>query len=312
MNDTNVLDKKQEFKSTSPRLRYIDYSLGYEFKTSIFYEFGQLKGKPAIRFYIDKQIESIRTVSKKITKRNFKMYKSGGQTLKSLRRQREKCLELIVRAYFEKLGFKVRLKPKLLNSNPDMLITKDNLTVYIELKAYHESYICGDAEISQVMKYYREIASMKQGKEDKTTTKVILITSGTVIDFQDSFLDHLNNDPRQYVESYYKQLTIPKSQVKSLDDSSRRDIYKQAARKFKKNYANGFPQMKVVFFENKYVQDFLSYLVSNKNYDVLVISSDNFYKLLRKAKLTRESHKFRLLNKKEMERLVINGKILKL
>lgn len=303
---------KNEFNPTSNKKQYVDYSLGYKFKTLISYELGKVKGKPAIRFYIDGKIESVRGISKKITEKNFKMYKCGGQTLHSVRRQREKCLELIVRAYFEKHGFNVRLKPTLLNYHPDIMIKKDNLIIYIELKAYHESYICGDVEISQAMKYYREIAKIKNNNKGETNSKVILLTSGALIEYQNSFLGHPHNKPIQYVESYYKKLIIPRSQVKTLDEYSRRDIYKQAALKFKKNYGNGFPQVKVKFLNEIKRQQFPLCLFSNDTPDVLIIDPNNFYKLLRKDNLLKESYKLKLLKEKEMERLVINGKILKI
>ena len=199
MNITKKSKEIKSFKSTSKLVSHVDYSLGYKFKTLISYEFGLLNGKHAVRFYIDGEIESIRTISKIHTGRNFKLYNSGGQTLHSVRRQREKCLEVIARAFFEKLGFKVKLKPRLGKFHPDILIKKEDLTCFIELKAYHGSYICGDREISQVMKYYREITKLAEKNKDFSKMKVILITSGTSIDYQDSFLSHPNTDPIQYV-----------------------------------------------------------------------------------------------------------------
>ncbi|MFX0105218.1 MAG: hypothetical protein ACFE75_06985, partial [Candidatus Hodarchaeota archaeon] len=265
------LSRKQDFKATSKPIQYIDYSLGYPFKTRISYEFGLYKGKKAVCFFIDGNFESLRIIHRKNPKEQFKIYKFGGQTLHSSRRQREKCLELTTRALFEKYGFKVKLKPKLGPYHPDMLIKKDKLTIYVELKAYHESYLCGDSEIAQVMKYFREIKNLN------SHSKIILITSGSLIDSQNSFLQNQKNDPIQYVNSYYKKLIIPRSQIKSIEDFSARDIYKQAAKKFKKNYGNGFPPMKVVFFNKNHIPNFPSCLFSKEKYDVLLLDSDDFY-----------------------------------
>ncbi len=302
---------KQEFTATSKLIQYNDYSLGYKVKTTISYEFGILKEKHAIRFYIDGDFESIRFINKKVTEENFKMYKSGGQTLWSIRRQREKCLELIVKKYFESYGFKVKLKPKLNIFKPDILIKKENLVCFIELKAYHESYICGDAEISQVMKYFRETTNSKKSLKLHSKPKFILITSGSIINFQDSFLNQKNVDPVQYVSLYYKKLIIPRSKIKKQDDFSKRDIYNQASKKFKTNYSNGFPLINVRFLKMNQTQNFPSCLFSNKDYEVLLIGSHVFSNLLKHINLSREFHKFKLLKEKDIERLIINGKILK-
>ena len=162
------------------------------------------------------------------------MYKYGGQTLWSIRRQREKCLELIVKKYFESHGFKVNLKPKLNVYKPDMLIKKESLICYIELKAYYESYICGDAEISQVMKYFREATYSKKSLKLHSKPKFILITSGSLINFQDSFLTQSNCDPVRYVSLYYKKLLTPRSQIKKQDAFSRRDTITKLQKNLRK------------------------------------------------------------------------------
>ncbi len=311
-NSTNRQNIEKKFNPISKPISYIDYSLGYRFKTLISYQFGYLNKKSAVKFYINGDFESIRPINKKNTDRHFKMHKCGGQTLKSVRRQREKCLELIVKNFFEKLGFKSKLKPKLGIYQPDMLIKKEELTCYIELKAYHNSYICGDTEISQIMKYYREIVKSIKTDKEQSNTKILLITSGSLIDYSESFLSHPNKDPVEHVTSYYKELIIPKSQMKTLEQYSSRDIYKNAAKKFIKNYRSGFPPMSPFFVNKENFSSFTSYLMSTQEYDLLAINSEVFYKLLKKENLMNEAHKFKLLKEKEMERLVIYGKILKI
>jgi hypothetical protein len=299
------MSNKDNFNPTSKLIPYVDHSLTYKIKTPITYVFGDWKGRHAVRFYINGEVESTRFINKKKSK-HFKLFRAGGQTLRSVRRQREKCLELVVHSLFERYGFKVALSPKLNQYNPDMLIQKESLTCYIELKAFHSSYLCGDKEISQAMKYYREAV------KTVSNPKVILITSGTLIDSQESFLSNPKCDPVQFVSSYYKKLIIPRSQVKNLDDSARRDIYKRAANNFSRNLGEGFPSMKVIFFQRKHIQKFPSCLFSDKAYNVLLIDSNSFLKILKKEKLHKEANKFHLLSEKEQERLIINGKILKM
>jgi len=295
----------KRFKPTSKRFQYIDHSLGYKFKTSISYELGKINGRKAVRFYINNQVESTRFISKRINEHNFKLYKVGGQTLHSVRRQREKCLEFIVRDLFKTYGFEVSLKSELGNYYPDMLIKNDTVQIYFELKAYHESYLCGDTEISQVMKYWKEARILS------LPSKVGLITSSSLLPSNESFLCNQSSDPVDYVASYYKKLIIPRSQLRSLDDFSRRDIYNHAAKKFKRNYKDGFPQVKAVYLTKNHLKHFPSCLSSIESYDMLLIDSAILSSLLKKEKLFTQASKLKSLREKAQERLIINGKILK-
>ena len=115
----------------------------------------------------------------------------------------------------------------------------------------------------------------------------------------------------RYVSLYYKKLITPRSQIKKQDAFSRRDIYNQASKKFKKNYSNGFPPINVKFLKLNHIQNFPSCLFSNKDYEVLLIGSQAFSKLLKHINLSKEFQKFKLLKEKDIEQLIINGKILK-
>lgn len=44
------MSTEKNFKPTSKLIPYIDYSLGYKFKTLISYEFGEINGKKAVLF----------------------------------------------------------------------------------------------------------------------------------------------------------------------------------------------------------------------------------------------------------------------
>jgi len=299
------MSPEKKFTSISKIFPYADYSLGYKVKTPISYEFGTLNGKRAVQSYINGEIESTRTINKRVSASRFRIYKVGGQTLHSARRQRENCLESIVRDLFTAYGFKVSMKPKLGIYHPDMLLKKDELTIYMELKAYHGSYICGDVEISQAMKYCREV------KDLKLDAQVGLITSGSLILLEDSFLNNSNRDPIHYVSEFYNKLIIPHSQLRSLDDKSQRDIYSHAVNKFKKNFKDGFPMINVKFLSRKQVQSFPSCLSLTQKYDVILINYNRLMSLLKLAKLSRSVHKLKVLKEKALENLIINGRILK-
>ena len=55
----------------------------------------------------------------------------------------------------------------------------------------------------------------------------------TQIEVEDCLLSH--PDPIEYVKSFYKNLTIPRSKVKTLEGFTSRDIYNHATKKFEKN-----------------------------------------------------------------------------
>jgi translation initiation factor 1 (eIF-1/SUI1) len=255
-------------------------------------------------------------LNQQISPAHFKLYRSGGQTLMSARRQREKCLETIVERYFNNFGIKVQKQPLLGDFTPDILIKKRNHSCYIELKAFHESYICGDPEISQAMKYFEYIKQNHASQENKDlnseTQKVILITSGTLKSPEDVFFNNPKMDTHQFISNYYKQKVLPRKRITTLDGLSARDIYRQASKKFKKQFANGFSPMRIIFLKEVDISYFPKYLFKVTNFDVLLISSDNFYQILKDANMDSLANKFDLLRRKTLEELIINGKILKI
>ena len=315
MNDQEKVEKG-EFVPTSDNIQHVETSLGYPIPTLISYQFGKVDGKHAIRFYINGIEEDTRILNRQISPAHFKLYRSGGQTLMSARRQREKCLETIVERYFINFGIKVKKQPLLGDFTPDVLIKKGNHACYIELKAFHESYICGDPEISQAMKYFEYIKQNHASQENKDlnseTQKVILITSGTLKPPEDLFFNNPKMDAYQFISNYYKQKVLPRKKIASLDGLSARDIYRQASKKFKRQLAQGFSPMRVVFFKEVNISYFPKYLFKVTNFDVLIMSSDNFYQILKNANMHSLANKFDLLRRKTLEQLIIDGKLLKI
>ncbi|MBA7557762.1 hypothetical protein ES705_50533 [subsurface metagenome] len=188
--------------------------------------------------------------------------------------------------------------------HPDIRISKDNFTCYIEVKAYHESYICGDPEISQCLRYYDQAKQLDQAN-------VILITSGTLINPQDSYLNYPNQVPSEFVGRFYKNLIISKRQANTLDLLSARDIYRQAGRKFNKKFSKSLSNIKLQFLKNRHIAKFPKCLTDGKNFEVLLIRATIFRKILHKFKMFKEINKFDMLRKEPIERLIMNANLLK-
>jgi len=308
-------EKEGEFLPTSNNIQHVDMSLGYPIPTLISYQFGTLNGHHTIRFYFNGIEESTRISNRKISTAYLKLYKQGGQTLNSVRRQREKCLETIVEHYFKKFGMKVQKRPSLGNFTPDLLIKKGKFACYIELKAFHESYICGDPEITQAMKYFEYLKrsyNLNNRNSNSKIPKVLLITSGNLKSPEEVFLNNPNIDASQFVSNYYKQKILPRRMITTLDGLTARDIYRQALKKFRKNISYGLSPMKVVFLKEVDIINFPKSLFTGADFDVLLISSENFYQILRNGNMHSLANKFHLLRRKELEKLMINGRILKI
>jgi len=296
--------KGLSFRPTSRRIRYIDNSFGYPIKTSIYYQLGEKNGKPIVCYYIKDEFASMRTLEKKINVKDFKLENHGGQILHTARYQREECFVNLIKNLFERFEYDITLEPMLGVFHPDIRISKDNFACYIEVKAYHESYICGDPEISQCLRYYDQAKQLDQAK-------VILITSGDLINLRDSYLNYPNQKPSEIVGKFYKKLIISKRQANTLDLLSARDIYRQAGRKFNKKFSKSLSNIKLQFLKNRHVAKFPKCLTEEKNFEVLLIRASIFRKILHKFKMFKEINKFDTLRKEPLERLIMNANLLK-
>ncbi len=300
----NPTKKGPNFRPTSQRIQYIDNSFGYPIKTSIYYQLGEKNGKPIVCYYINDNFASMRTLDKEIDVKDFKLEDHGGQNLHKARYQREECLVNIIKTLFERFEYDITLEPKLGVFHPDIRINKDNFTCYIEIKAYHESYICGDPEISQCLRYYDQANQLDQAK-------VILITSGDLINPQDSFLNYPNQEPLEIVGKFYKKRIISRRQANTLDLFSSRDIYRNAIKKFKKKFSKDLSNIKVQFLKNRHVTKFPKCLNEERYFEVLLIRASIFRKILYKFKMLKEVKKFETLKKEPLERLIMNANLLK-
>jgi hypothetical protein len=292
------------FNATSKRIQYIDTSLGYPIKTPIYYQLGEKNGQRCVRYYLNNEFASMRIINKKIKVKPFKLENHDGQNLYNARYQREECLVNIIKNLFEHFEYDIIIEPSLGILNPDIRISKNNVIYYIEVKAFHESYICGDPEISQCLKYYDHARQLDHAK-------IILITSGDLINPQDSFLNYPNQEPLEIVEKFYKDRITSRRQANTLDLLSARDIYRQAKKKFKKKYSKNLSTIKVEFLKNRHVAHFPECLTEQKNFEVLLIRASIFRKILYKEKMFKEMNKFDSLRKEPLERLIMNANLLK-
>ncbi len=319
--------KKPLFKATSKKRPYVDATYRGPKQTRIHYILGELNGKKAVQFFYKGKPHGFRYSQSKAPNPKFDIADYGGQSLNAAQYQREACLYTIVARLFKKHGFTVTEEPELMAPSkpdqapqapqtPDVLATKGAETIYIELKAFHRNYITGDPEIAQCLKYFEKCEEVhqvecKDEKNNKALAQVVLITSGNLLAKKDSFLGNPQKEPLEHVKNFYKQRTVPRSTLKTLDESSARDIYSHALKKFQRKYGKGFnPDIKIIFSNDGKIADVHDFLFSNKKFDVLLLSAEHFEEILLKEKMNFEKHKFELLRRTSLEKLILNAKIL--
>ncbi len=295
--------RRPKITPNSTRVQYVDTSLGYEYPTPIYYELIEKNGKYIVRYYSNDKFMSARVLKKKIDVKNFKPEDHGGQNLFTARYQREENLVNIISSLFKRFNFEVSLNPKLGVYKPDIKLKKDNKIIYVEVKAYHASYICGDPEICQCLRYYNQAKDIDQAK-------VLLITSGELIVPKDSFLNNPIKNPIELVGDFYKKRVISRTQAKTLDLFSARDIYRQAKKKFEKKFDKDLLSINCVFLKNRHISKFPNCLIEDANFDVLLINATIFKKVLRNLRMYKELSKFKTLRQEPMERLIMNANLL--
>ncbi len=235
---------------------------------------------------------------------------------------RESCLQNIVENLFEKKGWTIYNRPSFSGITPDLLLKKDEEILVIELKAYPDTIICGEAEIGQVIKYYDNLCNLKKrggtiraSKKIKergirmsdylkidTIPKVILITSGKLNyrNFYD-YMENLKSDDNTLIVKHYKELmeALP-SPREALDFQDAYGIYKSNIKKWEKlSWEHPFRMLELskihVKLWDKYLAD-----------DIITIPSNIFHDILCHENLSREAQSFRLLQDTPLEKIMIN------
>ncbi|MBD3255428.1 MAG: hypothetical protein GF383_10060 [Candidatus Lokiarchaeota archaeon] len=308
--------KANNFTPTSQKLHYIDpYQTAYK-NTRISYQFGRKDGKKAVRFFFKGKPVTTRVKIKKSQGSSFDIRAYGGQYIYSAQMQREECLQVIITRLFEKLGFNVEIEPKLEQFTPDVLIKKAPYRIYIELKAYHKHNLCGDPEIAQAMKYFEMASRIEEESKEPASARmpprVILITSGTLIDKHESVFAHKSQNHLKFVKKFYKKFILPRRLVNSMDKFIGKMMYIHAHKKFKKNVKIGLRKMNIKFPEDYHNFNTKEYILDFSNYDLLILDAHLFYNLLNDENLKQEAHYFRLIRQTRLEKLIINPEILNL
>ncbi|MHA1150551.1 MAG: hypothetical protein ACTSR8_20215 [Promethearchaeota archaeon] len=311
------MQNEKEFTPTSKRFHFIDrYQKAYK-NTGISYQFGKLNGRKAVQLFYNGDLTATRFKTQKYRSNTkyFDIQAYGGQDMNSAQMQRERTLQVIVQRYFESLGFKVEIEPKLDDFTPDVLITKDNLRYYIELKAYHRHNICGDPEIAQTMKYFEKTHRLIEAASENNSNLInrsILFTSTDLIAKDDSCLSHPDKDPEKFVKNFYKPRVMHRKYVNTMDKFTAKMMYIHAEKKFKSNSKIGFRDMNVLFPEDVSDEDFPEIFFNTAKYDVLLLDYNLIYQLLTKGKFKTEAHYLKLLRETKLEKLVLNKEILEL
>lgn len=310
------MQKEIKFTPTSKRFNFIDrYQKAYR-NTGICYQFGRVNGKTAVQLFYNGELIATRFKTQKYRNNtNFDIEAYGGADMNSAQMQRERVLQTIVERYFESLGFKVEIEPKLDDFTPDVLVSKDNFKLYIELKAYHRNNICGDPEIVQTMKYFEKSHRMLEdaaGDNPNVIYRSCLFTSTDLIAKDDSYLSHPEKDPEKYVKTFYKPKILPRKYVNTMDKFTAKMMYIHAEKKFKRNAKIGLRQMKIVFPEDISDEEFPELFLNTEIYDVLLLDYNIIYQLLSKRGFKTEAHYLKLLRETKLEKLILNREILKL
>lgn len=305
-----------DFEPTSKKYKFVDrYQKAYQ-NTRIYYQHGKKNGRKAVKLFFDGDHIATRYKTRKYRTSGFDIQAYGGQDMNAAQMQREECLQEIVKNLFEKLGFSIEIEPQLDRYTPDVLAKKDNLEIYIELKAYHRHNIVGDPEISQTMKYF-EMANRvhEQADESKRNNhgpRAILFTTGDLIRKKDSYLSHPGKKPYKHVKKFYKKRIAPRRYVDSMDKFTSKMMYIHAHKKFKKNRKMGFREMDVLFPEDLKAEHFPEFILEPSKYEILLLDADFLYDMLKSEGLRQEAHYFRLIRQARLEKLVLNCNILKM
>lgn len=306
-------EKKEKIQTTSKILPYKDHCRSWH-KTRISYQFARVEGKEAMKYFIDNKYIDTKLKEDTNNKDYFTFYPYGGQELPAAQFQREECLMTICTHLFEKLGFTIQIEPNLDVLTPDMLIQKDGLDLYIELKAYTRDTIVGDPEITQTMKYFEMAQRLHQLKikkmERSPKIKAILVTTGKLINFNQSVFSKTNAEMEAHVQSFYDKFISPRRQAKTLDELSSRSIYVQAVKKLLRNIKIGLNPMNTKFMYKANVSKVKEILFEPNEFEVIAFNADIFHQFLIKEGMTKEAEKFDLIRDSSLEELIINRHLL--
>ena len=306
-------EKKEKIQTTSKILPYKDHCRSWH-KTRISYQFARMDGKKAMKYFIDKKYIDTKLEEDKNNKDYFTFYPYGGQELPAAQFQREECLMNVCSNLFKKLGFTVQIEPNLDVLTPDMLVQKDDLNLYIELKAYTRDTIVGDPEITQTMKYFEMAQRLYQLEikkmERSPNIKAILVTTGKLINFNQSVFSKTNAEMEAHVENFYNKFITPRRQAKTLDQLSSRSIYVQAVKKLIRNIKIGLTPMNTKFMYKKDISKVKDILFEPNEFEVIAFNADIFGQFLKKEGLNKEFKKFELIRDSSLEELIINRHLL--
>ncbi|MHA1340099.1 MAG: restriction endonuclease [Promethearchaeota archaeon] len=322
-----------------------------QFKTSIFYQIGEINNKLAIRFY--KNRKPIKTLIAEDMQTNFDLKdfmnediwrlieKLGGQTLSKAHFQREESLTAIIKSYFEKKGFVIEEQPKLGEYQPDLLVYKKEdkaKRAYIEIKAYFGKTYVGEPEIAQLLKYYQvyhlnngnnkenlqENVSNEENsknKEKNINPKFLLITTGKLIKNKENLLFDMNfrnlkkEKQIERVKSKYKKYMDELNFVRSLEMRDTKSMYKFAFDRFKKNYIDEIWSIPKMHRLTKPIS--LDKIIDPppnawySKFDVFLIPAYTFAEILKREKLEKEEKIFQKIRKTWIERMIFDKNLIK-
>jgi hypothetical protein len=253
----------------------------------------------------------------------------GTITEKKANEYREKALSGIVSAIFEYFGFKMEREPRLFEKNPDLLAVRNEITCYIELKAFFGESPCFELEIGQAITYlayaYCKAAGynsypfndiefpkvVEKLKDLGNLPSVFLFTSGFLIPpNKNIFLSGLNSDELEQKIQYRVDTLVNNLEKKSysLDQIASIGRIKHWRKKFS-NFQWFFSPSKRIHYISS-VAEFKKVLSPENQNEITkgllyLVNATIFAEMLIALSLKREHQLFYNLRTKTLEEIMI-------
>ncbi|NVM04723.1 MAG: hypothetical protein HWN67_20555 [Candidatus Helarchaeota archaeon] len=235
--------------------------------------------------------------------------------------QRECILRQINEALFQVLGFR-RTKPNssigfaifgLGRFKPDLILTKDECLLIIELKAYYKDWICAEPEIAQILKYAVKVGNEKGELKKFSPKKFLLITSGSLVSYKkvgyfDKNIDFERQSISPMIEDRYKRLLDGLEEPISIDDREAERKYKRILNKARKSKnflrLDILDQLPIPPYEIINLESLQNYLTEEGEISIGLISAPNFQRIIEQLNKPIILEQFKKLRNTPLEELM--------
>ena len=300
---------------------------GKAIPTTLSLQYGYSDSIAAIKFFREGQEITTRKSEKNRKKWNFKKKEKDGyspitedlllefgcQKRMNAQFQREICLKHVTEHFFQQFGMKVIEEPYLFQKTPDLVAYNDQMSIYIELKAYYYDTLVAEPELAQSLMYfslaYTQYLKAKENPDYDCpdyagkVPKVYLVTSGNFnMAPEHPFLK--DPDKKKFlrkVRKKYGKLIKQNYKHEGLDDHSSWGTYINGKKKFEKEEWEVKPKIHILKAEELIAEN-RDHL---KDVGVFIIRPEEFEKMLTHYNLTHELTLFRQLQYSPIEQLMV-------